>query len=149
MDTAKANGYAIKLLSQREHSVQEMREKLARKYSDLDKTTLEALLSGLQHDGLLSDTRFGEALVRSRSQKGYGAFYIRQALAQKGVHSDLIDRLLEDAPIDWLTSAKALVAKRYPEAVNEPKAWAKAAGFLQRRGFSSDVVRRAIGERPY
>ena len=126
MRSAKAYNSAVRLLGRREHSVAELRRKLRQKHGELGRDAIESLLESLQQDRLLSDQRFTEVLVRARIAKGYGPTYIKQELASKGIDSELAECALEDAA-----------------------AWQKAARFLMRRGFSSSVAMKALGERPY
>ena len=126
-----------------------MRKKLQQKHGDLAGSELEELLRSLQEDGLLSDERFAETLIRGRISRGYGPFYIHQELAAKGIDNDLGDRLIEEANVDWLAMAQASLERRHPAAGEDLSAWMKAARFLQRRGFPGDLVRKALGPQPY
>jgi regulatory protein len=144
---------AVRLLGRREHSVTELRNKLRQKHRDLDQSTLERLLETLQQDRLLSDERFAETLIRGRLNRGYGPVYIQQELNSKGIDPELAETLLEQAKeenaLDWLTLARELVERRHPNAGEDSASWHKAARFLARRGFSSNHVIRALGDRPY
>ena len=63
---------AMDLLARREHSQRELRTKLERRFppEQVDET-----LQTLAAEGLQSDSRFAEAYVRQRSQRGYGVFF--------------------------------------------------------------------------
>lgn len=87
--------------------------------------------------------------VRSRISRGYGPGHIRQDLSAKGVAKELIEIALEQAAINWLDHAEELLARRHRDYQETPQAWQKAARYLQRRGFPSDIVRRAVGDQPY
>ena len=153
MRSAKAYNSAVRLLGRREHSVAELRRKLRQKHGELGRDAIESLLESLQQDRLLSDQRFTEVLVRARIAKGYGPTYIKQELASKGIDSELAECALEEAVdqagLDWLQAARQLVERRHPHAGEDAAAWQKAARFLMRRGFSSSVAMKALGERPY
>lgn len=141
------------MLGRREHSVAELRKKLQQKHRDLDPQALNGMLEGLQQDGLLSDERFAEILIRSRINRGYGPIYIRQELTTKGIDSELVavvlEQTVEEQGIDWLQLAQELVQRRHPQANQDPAAWQKGARFLARRGFSSNLVIKALPEQPY
>ena len=152
MASAKAYNSAIRLLGRREYSVAELRRKLRQKHHDLSSDGLDALLDSLQQERLLSDERFAEVLIRGRINRGYGPIFIRQELASKGVDSDLAECALEEAVdqagVEWLQVAQELVRQRHPLAGKDAAVWQKAARFLMRRGFSSGLVMKALGDRP-
>ena len=148
MDEQKAYNTAIRMLGAREHSEHELRGKLARRYSGLEKEQIDQLIAELKDLNLQSDLRFTETLIRSRVRKGYGPFYIQQELASKGIDKQLIHNQIEAADIDWLTSAQDLAERRFPDAANDEAVWSKATRFLQRRGFAGQIISVAVGERP-
>ena len=144
----KAYSSAIRMLGGREHSEQELRRKLQRRYASQSDQQLDALIAELKELNLLSDTRFTESLIRSRVGKGYGPYFIQQELASKGVRKELIASQLETADIDWLGSAQELVERKFPHAANDEVIWAKAIRFLQRRGFAGQTINSVLGGRP-
>jgi len=143
----------VRLLGRREHSVAELRGKLRQKHRELDAKALEHLLESLQQDRLLSDERFTETAIRSRVNRGYGPIYIQQELSSKGIDPELAECVLQqtvdERAIDWLQMAKDLIHRRHPHAGEDPAAWQKAARFLARRGFASNLVIKALGDQPY
>lgn len=148
LQAVKAHSAAVRMLGQREHSCAEIRQKLRRKFSALEVSCIESLIEEFVERGWLSDQRFAEVLVRSRANRGYGPYYIRRELATKGIDDTQAESALESAEIDWYESAVGLIGRRFPEAGCDLQVWEKAARFLQRRGFSGDVVRKALGARP-
>lgn len=125
---------ALDLLARREHSYAEMLRKLRQRGAATEMAEVE--LDRLQDDGLLSDERFCEAYVYSRSQRGYGPVRLREELRQRGVAERLIDDNLQDAAWDWAALAQAAFAKRFPEGqARELKERVKQQRFMQYRGF--------------
>ena len=132
---------AMNLLAQREHSYQELVQKLAkREFSPEDIT---ATLDLLQEQRLLSDTRFSEMYVRHRAQKGYGPLRIVQELQQRGVSQELIAQaLLQFEKSDWREMARCAHQKRFGDTgAGDYKALGAQMRFLLYRGFSSEVAR--------
>lgn len=148
LQAAKAHSAAVRMLGQREHSCAEIRQKLKRKFSALEISRIDGLIEEFVERGWLSDQRFAEVLVRSRANRGYGPYYIRRELATKGIDDTQAEGALETAEADWCEIAAGLIGRRFPEAGCDLQVWEKAARFLQRRGFSGDVVRKALGDRP-
>ena len=126
---------ALDLLARREHSYVEMLRKLRQRGAATDQVEIE--LDRLQEEGLLSDERFCEAYVHARSQRGYGPVRLREELRQRGVADSLIENILHNEAWDWMSLARTVFAKRFPEgAAVDLKERAKQQRFMQYRGFS-------------
>lgn len=125
---------AMDLLARREHSYAEMLRKLRQRGASASMAETE--LGRLEEDGLLSDERFCEAYVRSRSQRGYGPQRLREELRQRGVAESLVEQELNSGERDWAALADATFAKRFPEGpATELKERARQQRFMQYRGF--------------
>lgn len=141
----RLRGMAIRCLSRREHSRAELATKLAARFEP-EPDTLIAVLDRLVREDLQSDSRFAEAMIRSRVQGGKGALRIRQELGQKGVAESLIETALAEAGIDWFDLARRTADRKF--GCEPPVDWAergKRSRFLQYRGFNSDEIRYALG----
>jgi len=129
------------LLARREHSVSELAQKL--KTREFDGDAIEAVLQGLQQDGLLSDERFAESYVHHRVNAGIGPLKIRFELRQKGVTETLADEFLEPLSERWDQMMTQQRRRKYGEAIPEDYGERmKQARFLQNRGFSPESVMR-------
>jgi len=84
---------AMDLLARREHSAQELRQKLKTREYDID--AIDEILQALKEDRLQSDERFTESYVNHRFNAGVGPLKIRYELRQKGVSDRLVDEFLE------------------------------------------------------
>ena len=126
---------AVGLLARREHSSQELRDKLrARSFSD---AAVEAALATLRERDLLSDHRFAEACARSLMGRGCGSLRVAGELRRRGVSSD-IAREFED-------SAREEDFRRACEALGRKTGTrAQMLRFLIQRGYPGEVARRAI-----
>jgi regulatory protein len=165
---------AIALLAQREHSMAELRRKLLRiaqqrdraavemgmkagaadqdGHCDLDDTLdpaarqaeVEQLLSWLQAQGYLNEERFVESRLHLRARR-FGSLRIKQELAQHGLalSSEQAQGLREAE----LPRAMEIRQRKFGEALPaDAAARAKQARFLAARGFSADVIRKALKE---
>ena len=132
---------SVDLLSRREHSVQELHDKLLSKgYSDSE---VDAALQYLKSEDLVSDDRFTEAYIRMRVEKGYGPSKIRMELDQRGVNSGLIDAHLDFQDEYWWARATQAYEKKFGEsAPHDFKEWSRRARFMQSRGFTSSIIRQ-------
>ena len=109
---------------------------------------MDHLLGELEDQGLLDDARFAEAFVRSRANRGYGPIYIRQELRQKGLADRIGGPVLDEYAGQWSDVAKSQVGRRFSDAEQDQKIWLKAYRFLQRRGFTGDHIKSALGRMP-
>jgi regulatory protein len=134
---------AMNLLARREHSTQELRDKLlARGFEDDD---IAPALQTLSREGLLSDERFTESFIHSRMQRGSGPVKIRAELRQRGVADEVITDWLDERDRVWLERAESVRCKKFGSALPvDYKEKARQARFLQYRGFSAEHTRQVL-----
>ncbi|WP_286235042.1 regulatory protein RecX [Thalassotalea sediminis] len=135
----------IDLLSRREHSVKELKQKfLQRGYASEDFSDVIEFLVANQY---LSEQRFTESVFRNRINKGYGAKYIEQELMQKGIDSTMINNVAEEMSVDWQEVATRVYDKKFGTTpITDDKNKAKRIRFLQYRGFASQEIFSLINE---
>lgn len=132
------------MLARREHTVFEVRQKLVQRGFDQDRS--EHFIALFQQQDLISDSRYAQAYVRSRVQRGYGPRYIEQALSAKQVDAGYVAIALESYT-DWITLALETRAKKFGASLpNDFKEKSKQMRFLQQRGFGHDHIRVAMAE---
>ena len=144
---------ALKLLSRREHSREELRRKLAEKCGREAGGEIDSELGRLEELGLLSDLRFARAYAREVCGK-FAARRVRAELKKRGVGDHEIQSALDDAGIGGensaeseLARARELIARRRRADAEDPDSIARENAKLMRwlatRGFSFDIARRA------
>ena len=144
---------ALKLLSRREHSREELRRKLAEKCGREAGGEIDAELGRLEELGLLSDLRFARAYAREVCGK-FAARRVRAELKKRGVGDDDIQAALDDVGMGGensaeseLARARELIARRRRADAEDPDSIARENAKLMRwlatRGFSFDIARRA------
>lgn len=136
---------AVGLLSRREHSQRELRRKLHARGAEPD--AVERALARLAETGLQDERRFAESLVRQRVAAGYGPLYLRAELQTHALEVGLVAELIEGVETPWVAVARDLLARRYPDGVDDPRSRRRAEALLARRGFSADVIRAALAAR--
>ena len=141
---SRARHSALRLLARREHSQYELRRKLkARGYGE---RLVDELLAELITERLLSDTRYAEAMVTNRAGRGYGPLRICMELRDRGVAEGIVDKVLQEAEVDWDERLRHTYDRKYGGiAVESFKTWASRAQFLNNRGFRVAAIRRVIG----
>lgn len=131
------------LLARREHSRQELRQKLIRR--GYEAALVEAVIEELAAENLQSDDRYTEAYVNERVGKGYGPLRIMQVLRSRGIDDRLIDQYLAPNDSEWTRRAAEVHMRHF--GVIQPRdqrTCAKAVRFLQQRGFSAEQIHRAL-----
>ena len=147
--TSDASAYekALGLLARREHSARELRSKLERRGFEADENA-EAI-ERLRSKDFQNDDRFGEMLVRSRIEGGYGPRWIIAELRTHGIAESRARELIDAAEPDWPAAIRRQLQRRYgSRPAANPAERSKRAAFLLRRGFDAAtvaVVTRARG----
>ena len=135
-------GAALRLLSYRPRTEREVRDRLARRFSE--ETTAEVVAS-LRAQGLLDDARFAGQWTESRSTRNpRSARMIARELQAKGVDAALADQAVRE--VDDEDSAYRACQKysRTGGRPDDPAFQRRLLGYLRRRGFSQSVSRRAM-----
>mgnify|MGYP000023546757 CR=1 FL=1 len=143
---------ALDLLSRREYSCHELRQKLTPRFPDAD---FEAVLLRLQELNYQCDRRFAEVFARSRVMRGQGPIRIRQELRQKGIASEISEAAVQllEAEMDWFEHAHEQLQRKFRSPISPALDWAgqqkeraRRQRYLAYRGFSGDAVQYAIEE---
>ena len=143
MDAAQARRIALNLLARREHSRRELHEKLSHRGCADDLAA--QLVARLEEEGLVSDRRFVESLVRVRRERGCGPLRIERELRDKGVAPEIIGPWIDETGREWSELIRQVRRKRFGEGPPRTLAErAKQARFLQYRGFTHDQIRRVL-----
>tara|TARA_B110000503_G_scaffold98032_1_gene146978 strand:+ start:1039 stop:1536 length:498 start_codon:yes stop_codon:yes gene_type:complete len=141
---------AMGLLARREQSRNELQRKLHLKM--LEKgwyVDLEHLLDELQRQGLQSDLRFSEVLVRSKANAGYGPSRLYQWGVQYGLNRDLIFLQMQEQQFDWFQIALQQKCKHCGsgQAISLQER-ARQARYLYQRGFDQEHIYYALDTQP-
>lgn len=143
LTVAELKKIAIDLLSRRDHSRQELAQKLLSKGGVNDDIAL--VLDWCSAHNYQSDSRYAVLLVRSKINKGYGPHYLAQAAREQGISKELLMQTIDALEVDWFALALAQYQKKYagkPVADFQDKQ--KRMGYLQRRGFNGAQIQYAL-----
>jgi regulatory protein len=141
---------AIGLLARREQSRGELRRKLYLKALEKGwSLDLEYLLDELQRQGLQSDLRFSEVLVRSKANAGYGPLRLYQWGVQYGLERELVHDQIVQQQYDWFEQALRQKQKHCGAALaTSLREKSKQARYLYQRGFSQEQIHYALNTQP-
>lgn len=156
VDPALLRGAAMDLLARREHSAEELRQKLTKRFSkrDVPRDTVESVVEQLTSEGLQCDRRYAESLIRQANSRGYGPRYIESLLKQKRVDDprQVLMAVVDLGEIDWFERAEAVYNKKYHRDVSIED-WddlqrerARRLRFMQHRGFDIEHFHHLIDE---
>lgn len=146
-------GYALSLLKRRLRSRRELEQALLRK--GFEKEEISQALQQLEEQKFVDDKHFAEAWSRTRDVLSpRGKSRLRLELMEKGIPKEVINQVLlerqelaeEGEQPSELELAKDAVARRervYAHLAPEVRA-RRLMSFLQRRGFSYEVIRRIL-----
>lgn len=137
------HGRALAMLTRREHSAGEIRDKLREMGGDVG--LIDAVIAELQVRKLQSDERFAESFVRSRAERGYGPRVIEMALRERGIDKESAHLALEASGYDWREQAVEVCQRRFGQSpASSQKERARQLRFLQYRGFAGAEISAAL-----
>lgn len=131
---------ALELLSLRQLSRKELREKLLQK--GYDESASSYAVEWLCDNGLLDEASYAAAIVRHYANKGYGASRIRGELIRRGIPKELWDEAFETMPESDGKIDKFIAARL--KDPNDKEQIRKISNALYRRGYAWDEIRSAL-----
>jgi regulatory protein len=141
----KAVDSAVRLLTYRPRSIAEIRRNLNEKL--IDESVIEAALHRLSDLGYLDDEAFARFWVENRTAfKPLGPTALRYELRQKGVAEAIIQDVLESQDVTEAARQAAAGHVRRLRGMDQRTFRQKLGSFLQRRGFSYEVINGVVSE---
>jgi regulatory protein len=143
LTVAELKKIAIDLLSRRDQSCVELKQKLQQKGGALDDVV--NVIDWCTGQNYQSDSRYCAMLVRSKVNKGYGFAVVSQAAREQGIDRELLTQTIDELEIDWFALAMAQYQKKFADKpIKDFQDKQKRMGFLQRRGFTSGQIQYAL-----
>jgi len=134
---------ALNLLARREHTRLELSQKLTQRGAPCE--WIDSTLYELQEQGLLSEQRYLESIVRTRSEAGFGALHIYQMLRTRGISAKEAQSALQSKAIDWPSLLKAAWQRKFngkwPKTAQEKD---KQIRFLAGRGYPLELIQSLL-----
>lgn len=149
MDEKKAYKYVLRLLSKKDYSEFEIRNKM--KTKDFSEEIIDDLLTKFKDNKYLDDERYCQSLVEYKINLKYlGRIRVKKDLQQKGINSEIIDKVLNDCYkpskeeelLDSLLEKKISQAKTMDNNIKR-----KIISFLLRKGFSYRPIIEKLNEK--
>jgi regulatory protein len=133
----------MRFLARREHSRSELQRKLT--FLAVEGDDVEALLDDLTARGWLSDARFAEQSIRSKSRR-FGPLKVAHQLRSKGVGEEAVSAAFRAAGADGTASIERVWGSRFNATPVNERERARQVRFLQGRGFALDGILRFLKE---
>ena len=144
-----AHEYALNLLSARAYTARNLRRKLVQK--EFEPADVETAMERLVASGLIDDSRFASEYARQKLTTGGSSVRrVKQDLMRRGLSAEniraAIEQVVAEETVDIVKSIDAAARKKFASMGNiaPDVARRRLFGFLARRGFEIDDIRRAI-----
>ncbi len=139
-EIAKAESYAIKLLSKFIKTEHEVKQKLTEKGYSSEASS--EVISKLKKYGYINDEQFA-INYKNANEHTKSKVYIKQHLKQKGISENIISKLKFSSEAE-LNTAIGLANKWLKNKERSKENMYKLNNFLYGKGFSSDICRRVV-----
>lgn len=146
----KANSYALKLLSSKARSENEIIDKMRNK--GYEKDNIDKAINYLKQYGYIDDKEYALNYTRDRMRlKKLGHQRIKSELYQKGVKKEILEEALDELidKDDEYERALELAQKKVSSTYkNDDKntQYRKLGAFLQRKGYSFDTIKKVLNK---
>lgn len=138
----KALNKCADLLSRREHSVKELKQKLLR---TVDERSAQKAVDRYLEAGYLDDEHFCRSLVDYLlNSKHYSINHIKQECFKRGVSRDIVDTVISEIEIDSVGIIADLILSKYQSKLEQVNGKSKVIASLQRKGFSYSDIKSAF-----
>lgn len=138
----KAVNKCYDLLSRRDHSVKELRDKLLR---TSDEKNADRAIEKMLEMGYLDDEKYAKLLVKHLAEgKKMSRYFIKQEMFKRGLSSDIISNTLEGIEIDNVSSIIDLIHTKYVNKLKAENGYEKTVQALMRKGFSYSDIKTAF-----
>lgn len=139
---------AMNLLKSRTYTEKQLRDKLAD--GEYPEDIIDQAIEYVSSYNYINDSRYAEEYIRIHLADK-SRMRIKHDLLAKGISSEIIVQAFESCSdegfvIDELSQAEKLLKKRgYSKGQDaDPKEWNRQYAFLARKGFPSEIIRKAL-----
>ena len=149
-EIVRAKQRAFTYLAHKPRTEEEVRRKLRKQ--DLDRRVINEVIDRLYELDYLDDEQYAADYAHNRfSNKGYGPIRIERELIKRGIDRHLAERAVAEFFEDEseIETAREQAKKKWHRVAGEQdirKQKRKLFGYLQRRGFTPDVIYRVVDE---
>lgn len=140
----KAFNKCADLLSRRDHSVKELRDKLLR---TVDEASADKAIDKYIEMGYLDDEKFARALAEHLyTVKNYSDSHVKQELFKRGISREIVNEIVDNSENDSVQSVITIINKKYLNKLNIEGGREKVIAAMMRKGFSYSDIKSALDE---
>ncbi|MCA1796338.1 MAG: regulatory protein RecX [Desulfuromonadaceae bacterium] len=151
MDTESgAYAHALRLLTVRARSVADLRRRLHKK--EYPQQQIDAAIARCSELNYINDPRTAHERTRSLMRNGKVGPRVRQQLFKEGFEEQDIETAIEDCRCEY--DEREILAEVFTRRfdarktdLHDPRQRRRVVGYLQRRGFSLNIILEHINER--
>ena len=138
----RAREKALRLLTMRDHSREELRRKLER---TVDADAAREAVGRMEDLGLVNDGEYAARYARELIQRrDFGRRRAVFELCRRGIGKETAEQAVDAVDGDPLQRAERFLRAKYPQGLADEAARRRAGAALARRGFDWEDIRRAI-----
>jgi regulatory protein len=138
----KAVNKCYDLLSRRDHSVSELKQKLLR---TVDEENAQKAIDKMIDLGYLDDEKYARTLLNHLvNEKKMSKNFIKQEMYKRGLSSNIISDVLDETEIDNISNIADLILTKYRNKLNAEYGKEKVIASLMRKGFSYHDINTAF-----
>ena len=146
-DRQKAMNTAVRILTHRDHSKYELKQKLQQR--GFERKVIDTVIAECERLDYINDPRTAHLYILQLKRKCFGRRYIRMALKKKRLGGEVAENLLlENYPeADERENAGKILEKKrqtFERKEDKKKSREKMIRFLTSRGFSKDIIRDLV-----
>ena len=134
---------ALDIISRREHSEKEIKNKLLKKFDTSE--IIDEVILKLIENNLINNFRYAQMYVHVRKRKGFGPMKIQFELMTRGIN-DSISSIAISEEGSWKEAAQIAFNKKFKNgASNDFNERYQQKSFLRNRGFSFEEIDSVFG----
>lgn len=134
---------AMNILQKFDKTERQLSEKLLQDGYDSD--TVCAVIEYLKSYRYIDDYRYAENYYEYHCETESRSA-IKNKLLQKGISADILEKIITDDLYDETALDRLIEKKQIREKCTDAESYRKQVGFLIRKGFSYDLIRRKLSE---
>jgi len=145
---AKVRKYALMLLSYRDRSEKEIKERLERK--GFEDEYIKAVIGEFKEKGLIDESKFARILKEDAIKRKYLSINsAKQHIIKKGIPKDVVEQIFSEEKIDDTETARRLIERRMKmlETHSKNEIAKKLYNLLIRKGYSYEIIRKILIEK--
>jgi regulatory protein len=131
------------MLARRDHSVDELKKKLAKKNDDT--ALINSVISALIEEHWLDDVRLAKLLTEAKYRQGLGPVRIQRLLQSKALSHDTVHNAFTIN--EWRLGLATTWSKRFTEKPKDNKSYTQQARYLHYRGFPLEEINRFLRDK--